>query len=850
MSIISTLSDAAKTLSGNTNLYHLDVHGCDIYLDVKSFSGRESVSAGYHYRIEFNSTEQDINPQQILNHSAILKIQGKNESLTPQIVQKEQKIVHGVITNFIRNSGSVDEAHYQITIEPFFSLLDKQKRSYRFFLNLSVPEVIEQILQDHSFKSWEFDFQLKKTYPKRAQINQINESDREFIERLLSEVGIFYTFIIQPDTKTEVIQFGDKQSCYIFSKNLPLRNPSGTNDNGINSVWGLSLHSQITESSVQVKDYNYRNSKDPLLSGKIDIMHGKNDGITYGDVYQYQPRHLTGGNLLTPETETANFWARLEHERYLTAQTQLQGSSTDPTLALLHVLTVTDNNFPSSLPSVWQSQVIIVGLRFSASRSTALSVTFSAVPYSETLCWRPALKPRPVISGTLTARITSPKNNDIYAHQDKDGHYWVKFDADLEDKRQGFESMPVRLAKPYGGDTYGIHFPLIQGTEVAIAFHEGDPDRPYIAHVLHDSHHPDHVTEQNNTRNIIRTPANNKLRFEDKRDEEHVKLSTEYGGKTQLNMGHLVDANRGLRGQGFELRTDDWGVIRGAKGILLTADAQPGANGQILEMDEAIAQLQQALTLARNMTNIAQNAKTTAGDTASQQALNKTLHNLKAAGIVVSAPEGIGLVSPKAIRLASGGESVAVISGGNTDVSSGKSFTVSASDSVSLFAQSGGMQIFAGNGKLDIQSQANALNVSAQKDVTITSSEGKITVNASQELVLICGGAYIKLNGGNIELGAPGNILLNAANVQKMGASNLNAPLPTFPKGYGAGYAVKSLRTGELMPFTTYRITTAEGDVFEGISGPDSKTTSIYTSAPSQLKIEFPRNKTDSKEVE
>ena len=34
--------------------------------------------------------------------------------------------------------------------------------------------------------------------------------------------------------------------------------------------------------------------------------------------------------------------------------------------------------------------------------------------------------------------------------------------------------MPVRLAKPYGGDVYGFHFPLIRGTEVAIAFHEGD----------------------------------------------------------------------------------------------------------------------------------------------------------------------------------------------------------------------------------------------------------------------------------------------------------------------------------------------------------------------------------------
>ena len=118
---------------------------------------------------------------------------------------------------------------------------------------------------------------------------------------------------------------------------------------------------------------------------------------------------------------------------------------------------------------------------------------------------------------------------------------------------------------------------------MAVAFHEGDPDRPYIAHALHDSRHPDHVTQANHTRNVIRTPANNKLRMEDKRGEEHVKLSTEYGGKTQLNLGHNVDAQRALRGEGAELRTDDWVAVRGGKGVLITAEMQAEAVDRMLE---------------------------------------------------------------------------------------------------------------------------------------------------------------------------------------------------------------------------------------------------------------------------
>lgn len=52
----------------------------------------------------------------------------------------------------------------------------------------------------------------------------------------------------------------------------------------------------------------------------------------------------------------------------------------------------------------------------------------------------------------------------------------------------------------------------------------------------HDSAHTDHVTIQNYKRNVLRTPANNKIRLDDERGKEHIKVSTEYGGKSQLNL--------------------------------------------------------------------------------------------------------------------------------------------------------------------------------------------------------------------------------------------------------------------------------------------------------------------------
>lgn len=845
MNLINTLSDAAKSLSGSLNRYRLDVKGCDAYLDVESFSGQEGVSSGYRYKIDFTSADKDINAQAMLNRSTTLTMQTSGALIPNLAVSQVQKIVHGVVTNFTRLSGSVDEAHYQITIEPFFALLGNQKRSHRFFLNKSIPDVVEQILREHNFKGWEFEFNLKLDYPKREQINQIDESDRAFIERLLAEVGIFFTFTLQEDTETEVLVLGDKQSCYQFGKTLPLGNPAGMNDNGVEAVWGLSLRHQVVQASVQAKDYNYREAQNSLVSARADMTRSDGNGITYGDVYQYQPRHLTRGDALTPAPESGNFWARLEHERYLAVQTQLRGSSTDTSLALLQVLTVQESCLPPTLPAVWQAPVVITGLRFSASRASSLQVNFTAVPYSETLCWRPALLPRPKVSGTMMARVTSAKSNDIYAWQDTSGLYRVKFDADQDDKTQGQESMPVRLAKPYGGDVYGIHFPLIQGTEVAIAFHDGDPDRPYIAHALHDSRHTDHVTEKNNTRNVIRTPAFNKLRMEDKRGEEHIKLSTEYGGKTQLNLGHNVDAQRNLRGEGAELRTDDWVAVRGGKGVFISADKQPSAGGEMLDMSEAISQLEAALSLARSLSQAVQTAQAHQGDIASQQQLNKSLNELSTAGILLHAPEGVGIVSPKAVRIASGGESVGVMSGHNTDISTGKSFTVAASDAVSLFAQGQGMKLFAGKGKIEVQAQSDAILATAQKDIEIRSAEGKVEISANSELVLTCGGAYIKLSGGNIELGCPGNILLKSANVQKMGAASLNVAPKVFPRGFGGSYAFTDEKTGEVLPFTRYQITTSAGDVYSGTTDIEGKTAKIYTTTPMPLTIDYPDESLD-----
>ncbi|EFA4950735.1 TPA: type VI secretion system tip protein VgrG [Escherichia coli] len=814
---------------GTLNRYRLDIPSCPSSLDVEDFSGTEGISKIYRYDIIFTSTDRYPDAAWFLRKSATLIMgTGLLESLT------EQKKVHGVITDFRRISGSEDQAQYRITLKPFISLLDKQFRTHRFFVNKSVPEVVEQILMEHGLKGWEYEFSLKRTYPKREQINQYQESDLRFIQRLLAEVGIFYFFTLHPDAQTEVIHFGDTQAALIFDKTLPANSPSGMSDSGTDSVWALNVEHRVVESRVITNDYNHREAQNILMSVPADMTRGEGYDTSYGEVYHYRPRHTERGDKIDPAPETANFWARLDHERFLAEQTRITGKSTDASLLPAQVLTITDS-IPPVLPAPLQEPVLLTQVLFTGSRKSALQVMLSAVPYSEIVCWRPPLLPRPKITGTMTARVTSAKEGDIYAWQDASGMYRVKFDADRDDKNPGQESMPVRLAKPYSGDAYGFHFPLIQGTEVAIAFEEGDPDRPYIAHALHDSRHVDHVTDKNGTRNVIRTPANNKLRMEDKRGEEHIKLSTEYGGKTQLNLGHNVDAQRALRGEGAELRTDRHVSIRGGAGILISADKQPKARGDMLDMNAAVAQLQSALQLVTALAQSAGASGALDADINSQQQLARVLNQLKEAGLLMTAPAGIAATTPENIQL-SAGHTLTATAGENADMTIFKRLTVAAGEAISLFTQKMGIKIFAARGNVDIQAQSDAMRLQAGQQMAINSINGEIILNAAQGITLTSrGGAYIKLKDGAVEIGAPGKIDLKSGNILWGGSASLEQALkpavveePQFRNTMNGRFRVVNKRDNQPKPYVPYRIETPDGRIIRGVTDEQGYTQAHY----------------------
>lgn len=755
----------------------LSVKGCDAEPDVLAFEGDEALSKPFRYRIEFTSADHTISKEMMLMKAASLTLQAPVDQGYGIKIQQPVRVIQGVVTGFERLGTSKDETRYALTLEPRLALLDRSHQN-AIYQDMSVPQIVEKILRErHNMRGQDFLFSLSKEYPRREQVMQYGENDLHFITRLLGEVGLWFRFTTDTRLNIDVVEFYDSQQGYEKGLTLPSVPPSGQHSQGVDSVWEMESHHNVVQKQVSTRDYNYRQATEDMNT-LVDATRG--DATTYGEAYHWADNYLTAGNShdRNPAPESGAFYARIRHERYLNGQTQTRAVTSCPTLSPGMLLKVTGGY---EVAEVFAQGVVITAMHSHARRDEDFGIRFDGIPDSTDFSFRPEPGSRPAMAGTLPARVTSTTENDTYGHIDKDGRYRVNMLFDRDNWETGFESLWVRQSRPYAGDTYGLHLPLLAGTEVAIGFEDGNPDRPYISGVLHDSAHGDHVTIRNYKRNVLRTPANNKIRLDDERGKEHIKVSTEYGGKSQLNLGHLVDSKKQQRGEGFELRTDSWGAIRAQQGIFITADAQIKGQGQVLAMDAPLGTLNQAQQLAKSLGDAVATAQAELAQIQAQKTLlGSSLKDLQQSALLMSAPDGIAQVSPQSIQISSG-QNFIQTSGENSDFSVFKKFTVAAGEIISLFAKTLGIKMYANKGKVDIQAQGDAMMLTSLKSMTIISKDDEVVIQASKKITLCCGKTAVVIDPSGVNILTPGDVNAKSASLNHLASQSFSPAQPELP---------------------------------------------------------------------
>jgi type VI secretion system secreted protein VgrG len=276
---------------------------------------------------------------------------------------------------------------------------------------------------------------------------------------------------------------------------------------------------------------------------------------------------------------------------------------------------------------------------------------------------------------------------------------------------------------------------------------------------------------------------------------------------SQLNIGYLIaqsptSAQRGsYRGQGFELRTDAWGMLRGAEGVLLSTTSRAGNGASVtstqMDVQESVAQLNGAKALsdaldkaARHQTaltskdaNKAQVDLTTAIDQQQkghypapvngQEALKampgsreldaaQPVEKFDSAIVHLEAPSNINLASPASTALFAG-QQIHWTTQGDMHWAAGYTMAAVSGNATTLFSNEGGIQVFAGNGPLSLQAHTDQLEILADKEITVISVNDHIVINANKKITLMAGQSSVTLEGGNITFACPGKFTVKGA---------------------------------------------------------------------------------------
>jgi len=199
------------------------------------------------------------------------------------------------------------------------------------------------------------------------------------------------------------------------------------------------------------------------------------------------------------------------------------------------------------------------------------------------------------------------------------------------------------------------------------------------------------------------------------------------------------------------------------------------------------------LELARTLGDYAGKHEGIEHDAAPQQTLSESVRNLghgandqpnsadegDAALMALSAPGGIAAATPASLTL-SAGDHLDSIAQRNQQISAGEKVVINAGGDMGLFSQGGALRHIAHQGEMLLQAQHNAIRIQADQSAELTSSKQHVLIAADKHITLLCGGAYIKMADGNIELGMPGTFTVKAAQHAFSGPTGRSAELPAF----------------------------------------------------------------------
>lgn len=478
-----------------------------------SIDGTESISDLFEFRIEVLSKNHALKPEQLIG-----------KTVTATIQNEQKRSFNGYVSEFVYGEVKADNLRvYRLTLVPWLWFLTKIVDN-RVFQNLSTKDIVTQVFNQRGFK--DFDYRASGNEAKREYCIQYNESDFEFVSRLLEEDGIAYFFEQKDESHRMVIV--DAQNAYQPCKETDLTYSKGNQPDSQISRWEHLY--EFRKGKWSLNDYDFVEPGKSQL--KTTASTSKFANTKKYEHYGYLPYYdFAGIGDLTKK--------RIEAEE--APLDTIAGSGDCSSF-------YAGGKFNLKKHAVKQEQgeYILITLHHRASDDSYLAGNeatseylndFTCIP--ERVHYRPPLRrQKPFMQGPQSATVVGPAGEEIYT--DEYGRIKVQFHWDREGKRDENSSCFIRVMQPWAGSGWGTSFIPRIGMEVVVDFFEGDPDRPIVTGSVYngDNRPPFDVKTQSGIRTRSSkegSTANfNELRFEDSKGAEQIFIHAELNMDTEV----------------------------------------------------------------------------------------------------------------------------------------------------------------------------------------------------------------------------------------------------------------------------------------------------------------------------
>lgn len=169
----------------------IDEHVGPVPAEAGDVEGGGVGGSGYRMVVHALATDTHIELKNLIGKPALLE-------LLTQPSRTDLRPFHGHITEAALLGSDGGMARYRLVIEPWLSFLSHGRDSYVFQAK-TVVQIIEEVFNGYASQGrlaplWRWELADASVYAERSLCIQYQESDLEFVMRLMREEGLFYWF--------------------------------------------------------------------------------------------------------------------------------------------------------------------------------------------------------------------------------------------------------------------------------------------------------------------------------------------------------------------------------------------------------------------------------------------------------------------------------------------------------------------------------------------------------------------------------------------------------------------------------------------------------------------------------